>query len=128
MPSPPPLWSFFAYLVGTLLLVAVMVGLSYVLGERHRGWATAQPYESGMPPTGSARLRFPVRFYLIAMFFVLFDLESVYLVAWAVGVRAAGWTGFFEVVLFVALLLATLVYLARVGALDWGVGAGRRQR
>jgi NADH-quinone oxidoreductase subunit A len=102
-----------------LVLVAGMLGLSYVLGERHRQKATGKPYESGIPPTGSARLRFDVKFYLIAMFFVVFDLEAVFLFAWAVAFRDLGWLGYAEVVVFVGVLLVALIYLWRVGALDW---------
>jgi NADH-quinone oxidoreductase subunit A len=97
-----------------------MLGLSYVLGERHKEKATGEPYESGMPPTGSARLRFDVKFYLIAMFFVIFDLEAAFLFAWAIALRDLGWLGYLEVVVFVGVLLVALVYLWRVGALDWG--------
>jgi NADH-quinone oxidoreductase subunit A len=103
-----------------LVLVAGMLGLSYILGERHQEKATGEPYESGMPPTGSARLRFDVKFYLIAMFFVVFDLEAAFLFAWAIAFRELGWLGFVEVVVFVGVLLVALVYLWRVGALDWG--------
>jgi NADH-quinone oxidoreductase subunit A len=108
-----------------LVLAAGMLGLSYVLGERHREKATGKPYESGIPPTGSARLRFDVKFYLIAMFFVVFDLEAAFLFAWAVAFREMGWLGYVEVLVFVGVLLVALIYLWRVGALDWGPGRRR---
>ena len=114
------LWPLLLYSAAVLVLVAGMLGLSYVLGERHREKATGKPYESGIPPTGSARLRFDVKFYLIAMFFVVFDLEAAFLFAWAIAFRELGWLGYVEVVVFVGVLLVALIYLWRVGALDWG--------
>lgn len=105
-----------------------MVGASFVLGERHRERATGEPYESGIASTGSARMPFSIQFYLVAVFFVIFDLEAVFLVAWSVVVEEAGWTGFVEIAIFVGILLAALFYLWRLGALDWGPrrGAGPR--
>lgn len=97
-----------------------MIGFSYVLGQRHRERATGLPYESGVASTGTARIRFDIKFYLVAMFFVIFDVEAVFIFSWAIALREAGWTGYFEILIFVGVLLAVLVYLARVGALDWG--------
>jgi NADH-quinone oxidoreductase subunit A len=114
------LWPLALYFVAVLILVVAMLVLSYVLGERHKQRATGEPYESGMLPTGTARLRLSVNFYLIAMFFVIFDLESVFIFAWAVAFRELGWIGYAEVLFFVGVLLAALVYLWRIGALDWG--------
>ncbi|MHB0936449.1 MAG: NADH-quinone oxidoreductase subunit A [Armatimonadota bacterium] len=122
--APIP-WALVAYGVMVVILVAAMLILAYVIGERHRERATGMPYESGMVPTGSARVRFPAEFYLIAMFFVIFDLEMVFIVAWAVAVRQIGWVGYFSVVIFIGALLVSLGYLWRVGALDFGPGQGR---
>lgn len=118
-----PLWPLVVYAFGVVGLVLAIIALSYVLGERHRERGTDTPYESGMLPTGDARLRFPAEFYLVAMFFVIFDLEAVFLFAWAVVVRPAGWLGYGEAMVFVGVLLVALGYLWREGALDWG---GRR--
>ncbi len=107
------------YLGAILALVALMLGLSHVLGQRHSAPSTVQPYESGILPVGDARLRFPAQFYLIAMFFVVFDLEVVFIYAWAVAARDVGWAGYLEMVVFVLILLAALGYLWRIGALDW---------
>jgi NADH-quinone oxidoreductase subunit A len=125
--NPVVLWPLLVYAAAVFVLVGGMLALSYVLGERHREKATGEPYESGIPPTDSARLRFDVKFYLIAMFFVIFDLEAVFLFAWAVAFRELGWLGYAEVAVFVGVLLVALIYLWRVGALDWGPG-GRRAR
>jgi NADH-quinone oxidoreductase subunit A len=116
----PVLWPLAAYFGAIIVLVIGMLGLSYLLGEKHRQRATGEPYESGMPPTGSARLRFDVKFYLVATFFVVFDLEAVFLFAWAVAARELGWAGYIEVAVFIGVLLAALVYLWRTGALEWG--------
>ena len=113
------LWPLAVYSVIVGMLVVAMLGLSYVLGQRHQDRATGSPYESGILSEGSARVRFPAKFYLVAMFFVIFDLEAVFIFAWAIAVRETGWTGYAEVLLFIAVLLATLTYLWRVGALDW---------
>lgn len=114
------LWPLVVYFAIVLIIVAVMIGLSYLLGGRHVGPTTGMPYESGLFPTGSAHLRFDARFYLVAMFFVVFDMEAAFLFAWAVALRQAGWTGYFEALIFIAVLMAALLYLWRVGALDWG--------
>lgn len=133
MDTPPgaavPLWPLAAYFGGVLILVAGMLGLSYVLGERHTGRARGVPYESGIEPTGTARQRLSANFYLVAMFFVVFDLEAVFIFAWAVAMRDLGWPGYIEILIFVGVLLAGLIYLWRMGALDWAqrrLPAGRR--
>ncbi len=115
-----PLWPLAVYFAAVVVLVAGMIGLSYVLGEHHKDRATGQPYESGIVSTGSARVRLSAKFFLVAMFFVVFDLEAVFIFAWAVAARELGWVGYAEVVVFIAILLAALIYLAREGALDWG--------
>ncbi|OQW37227.1 MAG: hypothetical protein A4E19_13740 [Nitrospira sp. SG-bin1] len=114
------------YAAGVLLVIGAMLGLPAFLGERHwrkperrRDIATGVQYESGIQPTGNAQIRLPIQYYLVAMFFVIFDLEAVFLYAWAVAVKETGWLGFIEVTIFVAILLAALAYLWRIGALDW---------
>src|SRR3954469_22060421 len=114
------LWPLAVYLVIVSTLVVAMLGLSFVLGERHHNRATGSPYESGILSQGSARVRLSAKFYLVAMFFVIFDLEAVFIFAWAISVRETGWTGYAEAFVFVFILLVTLAYLWRVGALEWG--------
>jgi NADH-quinone oxidoreductase subunit A len=114
------MWTFGVYFGLVLLLVAGMLTVSYLLGQRHRDRATGSPYEAGIVSEGSARVRLSAKFYLVAMFFVIFDLESVFLFAWAVAARDMGWEPFWEAVIFVAILVAALAYLWRIGALDWG--------
>lgn len=120
-----PLWPFLLYSGAVIALVVAMVGVSYLLGEHHAEPATGQPYEGGVLTTGSARVRLTAPFYLVAVFFLIFDLEAVFLFAWAVAARALGWAGYAEVALFVAVLVAALVYLWRDGALDWRPAALR---
>jgi NADH-quinone oxidoreductase subunit A len=114
-----PVWPLALYFAVVVVLVGGMLGLSFVLGERHKERATGEPYESGILPTGSARTRLSVKFYLVALFFLIFDLEAAFLYAWAVALRDVGWTGYIEVLVFLGLLLVALIYLWRVGALDW---------
>jgi NADH-quinone oxidoreductase subunit A len=125
---PVLLWPLIVYFVAVIFLVAAMLGLSYILGQRHVDPATGQPYESGIVSTGSARLRLSADFYLVAMFFVIFDLEAVFLFAWAIAFRELGWGGFIEVLVFVGILVAALGYLWRLGALDWGTMARTAHR
>ena len=114
------MWPLAVYAAATIVLVAGMMGLSYMLGQRHQEHATGTPYEGGIVSTGTARIRLSVKFYLVAMFFVIFDLEAIFLFAWAVAARELGWTGYAEVLVFVGVLVAALIYLWRGGALDWG--------
>jgi NADH-quinone oxidoreductase subunit A len=116
------LWPLGVYFVLVLLLVSAMLALSYLLGERHRERHTGLPYEGGVASEGSARVRFSARFYLVAMFFVIFDLEAVFIFLWAVAAREAGWAGYWEIAIFIGVLLAGLVYLWALGALDWVEG------
>jgi NADH-quinone oxidoreductase subunit A len=91
-----------------------------VLGPRKPTPEKSAPYECGMPAVGDARERQSVKFYLVAMIFLLFDIEVAFLYPWAMALRHLGWNGFIQVVLFMTLLLAGYVYVWRKGALDWG--------
>ena len=127
-PSPHDaiLWPLAVFFVLTVALAVAFILLSAVLGQRHRERATDEPFESGMPPTGSARIRFDVKFYLMAMFFVIFDLEAVFVFAWACSARRLGWVGYMEMLVFVGILALSLLYLWRVGAFDWRTRAHRK--
>jgi len=115
------LWPLGLYFILVVGLVGVMLGLSYVLGQRHREAATGEPYEGGIISAGSAHVRLSLKFYLIAVFFVIFDLEAVFIFSWAIAGRELGWRGYWEVLIFIGVLAATLAYLWRLGALDWNV-------
>ena len=119
------LWPFVAYFISVLILVGAMLSLSYVLVQRHNEPATGDPYEGGIVSEGSAHVRLSIKFYLLAMFFVIFDLEAVFIFSWAVAGRDLGWPGYWEVFIFIGILLITLAYLWRLGALDWGTSGHR---
>jgi NADH-quinone oxidoreductase subunit A len=115
-----PLWPLLLYGAIVLGLVCIMLGLSFVLGQRHNERATNEPYEGGILSTGSARLRFSSQFYLIAMLFVIFDVETIFIFSWAIAFKELGWFGYFGVGVFVILLFVVLIYEWRNGALDFG--------
>ncbi|WP_374693711.1 NADH-quinone oxidoreductase subunit A [Microbulbifer sp. TB1203] len=116
----PSIWPLVVYCLAVFALIALMLGLSYFLGQRRRDAATDEPFESGIISQGSARLRLSVGYYLVAILFIVFDLEAIYLFGWAISFRETGLLGFVEATIFIVILLAGLVYLWRLGALDWG--------
>jgi NADH-quinone oxidoreductase subunit A len=122
MPESQPIsfQPFLIYAGIVFVLVGIMTGLSWMLGERHHEKLTSEPYESGIAPTGNARLRFSSHFYLIAIFFVIFDLDAVFILAWAVSFRELGLPGYLGIVVFIGILLAVLVYEIGIGSLDFG--------
>ncbi len=100
-------------------LAAVLIGLSFLLGKKVRNAVKDTPYESGITPTGDARQRFSVKFYLVAMLFILFDIEAIFLYPWAVVYRDLKFFGFIEMLVFVVLILSGFFYIWKKGALDW---------
>lgn len=112
--------SLLVYAALVIFIITAMLGLSYFLGQRHRERGTTTPYESGIKVTDSARLRFPVKFYIAAMFFVIFDLEVVFILSWAIAYEALGWAGYVAMAIFVGVLAIVLLYEWRTGALDFG--------
>lgn len=115
----PETWSLLTYVLGVFAMCTVMMLLSAFLGGRSAGRAKGLPFESGIVGAGSARMRLSAKFYLVAMFFVIFDLEAVFLYAWAIALRESGWAGFIEATIFILVLAASLGYLWRIGALEW---------
>lgn len=118
--SYPTLWPLLVYIIAAVALAVIMLLLAKFLGERHNEDSTHEVYESGIKTTGSARMKFSVHFYIIAMFFVIFDLEVIFIVSWAVAVVDVGWAGYLAVLTFVIDLMAVLIYLWRIGALEFG--------
>jgi NADH-quinone oxidoreductase subunit A len=102
-----------------LCVAGGMLALSYLLGQHKRTREKLMPYECGMAPTGDARQRFSVRFYLVAMIFILLDVEVVFLYPWAVVFRELKMFGFVEMLLFVLIVVAGFAYLWKKGVLDW---------
>jgi len=124
--------TYFPVLVQALVAMALAAGLltvSYLLGKKVRNKVKDMPYESGIVPTGDARQRFSVKFYLVAMLFILFDIEAIFLYPWAVVYRDLRMAGFVEMLIFVVLILSGFFYIWKKGALDWSKpeGAGRKQ-
>lgn len=127
MTTSPEFWSTVVYIVAVFGLCGVMLGLSALLGGRSGARARNEPFESGVVSASPERLRLSAKFYLVAVFFVIFDVEALFLYAWAVSVREAGWVGFVEAFIFIFILVASLVYLARIGALDWAPASRKRR-
>ena len=129
--TPPSAESLYALgLYGALAfgLVLLLLLLARFLGRRSRSLAKGEAYESGIAPSGEARLREPVPFYLVAIFFIVFDVELVFIVSWAVAWDRLGWAGYAQIVFFIVMLFAGLVYLWQTGGLDWGPRRQRPQR
>lgn len=120
MPTYAQTW--FPVLVQIVIAIAVaggMIGASALIGQRLRDTVKSMPYESGMKPVGTARERFTVKFYLVAMVFILFDIEAIFLYPWAVVYRELRLFAFFEMLLFIALVLCGFFYIWKKGVLDW---------
>src|SRR5581483_10623830 len=114
--------TWFPVLIQILIALAVasaMIGLSALLGRRVRDPVKFTPYESGMKPVGNARERFSVKFYLVAMVFILFDIEAIFLYPWAVIYRQLKLFAFFEMLLFIVLVLCGFFYIWKKGVLNW---------
>ena len=112
-------WAFVVFIVIAFGLCVFMLAGGWFLGGRARARHKNTPFESGIAPVGSTHMRLSAKFYLVAMFFVIFDVEALFLYAWSTSIRESGWVGFVEALIFILVLLAGLVYLVRIGALDW---------
>jgi NADH-quinone oxidoreductase subunit A len=122
--------TYWPVLLQALIAMAVaagMIGISYILGHKVRNRVKDTPYECGITPTGSARERFSVKFYLVGMLFILFDIEAIFLYPWAVVYRELKMFAFFEMLIFIVLVLAGFFYIWKKGALDWS-SAGRQPK
>ena len=119
-PWEPGLFSLAVFTVLVLGVIAALLIISSAIGERRPGTEKLRAYESGVIPTGSARLRYPVPFYLVAIFFLLFDIEGAFIFSWAVAFRELGWNGWLEIVFFIVMQILGLVYVWKKGGLTWG--------
>ncbi len=116
--------TYFPVLVQIALAVVVaaaLVAISFLIGQRVKDKVKDSPYECGIAPTGSARERFSVKFYLVAIVFILFDIEAVFLYPWAVVYRELKMFAFVEMLLFIVLILVGFFYIWKKGALDWSI-------
>jgi NADH-quinone oxidoreductase subunit A len=119
-PWEPGVFSLSVFVLIVLALVAVLLFLSSWLGQQKIGREKSRAYESGIIPTGTARLSYPVPFYLVAIFFLLFDVEGAFIFSWAVAWEQLGWEGWLQISFFIILLLIGLAYVWRKGGLEWG--------
>ncbi len=123
--------TWFPVLIQILIAMGVagaMIGFSALLGHRVRDSVKSMPYESGMDPVGNARERFSVKFYLVAMVFILFDIEAIFLYPWAVVFRQLKLFAFFEMLVFVALVLCGFFYIWKKGVLNWSADLEHEHR
>ena len=118
-PWTPELLSFGFYVVIVLGLLAVLLFLTSWLGEKKPGLEKNRPYECGVIPTGWARFRYPVPFYLVAVFFLIFDVEAAFVFSWAVAMQDLSWRGWLQISFFIIVLLLSLFYIWKKGGLDW---------
>jgi NADH-quinone oxidoreductase subunit A len=110
------------------VLAAALIAISYIFGKKVRNRVKDMPYESGIVPTGDARQRLSVKFYLVAMLFILFDIEAIFLYPWVVVYRELKMVAFVEMLIFVVLILSGFLYIWKKGALDWsGSDMGRKR-
>jgi NADH-quinone oxidoreductase subunit A len=112
-------WSAIVFILAAIGLCIFMLVVPRLLGGTSKGFQKQENFESGVVSAGSARIRLSAKFYIVAIFFIIFDLEALYLYTYAVSVREAGWLGFWTAVLFVVELLIGLYYLLKLGALNW---------
>src|SRR5208337_784379 len=111
--------------IATALAGAIVI-LSQLVGRHKPGLAKMSPYECGVEPVGDARRRFSVKFYLVAMLFILFDVEAVFLYPWAIVLRELKMFGFWEMMEYIAIVLVGLFFMSKKGVLDWGLTASKR--
>jgi NADH-quinone oxidoreductase subunit A len=120
--APAEVWfPVLTQVVFAVVMAVALVGIGLLLGKRVKNKVKDSPYECGITPVGSARNRFSVKFYLVAMLFILFDIEAIFLYPWAVVYRELKLFAFFEMLLFMALVLAGFFYIWKKGVLDWAV-------
>lgn len=119
------IWPLLLYFFAVVGLIGLMLLMAYAAGEHRDHSDVDYPFESGILPIGYARFRISVQFYMVAMFFVLFDLETVFIISWAVAFREVGWAGYAMAVIFMAELMAGLIYIWKLGALNWAPKEGR---
>jgi NADH-quinone oxidoreductase subunit A len=126
-PWDPGILALGVFTFMTLVLVTALLLISGWLGEKKPNPEKLRPYECGIIPTGTARLRYPVAFYLIAAFFLIFDVEAAYIFSWAIAFDRLGWSGWLQISFFIAILLISLFYIWKKGGLEWGPTARKSQ-
>jgi len=112
-------WSAVAFILAAIGLVVFMLTVPRLLGGRSKGLQKEEVFEAGVVGAGNARIRLSAKFYLVAIFFVIFDLEALYLYAYSVSVRETGWLGFAAAAIFIGVLIVGLIYELSLGAMNW---------
>jgi NADH-quinone oxidoreductase subunit A len=119
-PWEPSIFSLAVYGLLVFVLIAALLFLSSWLGEKKPNPEKLRPYECGIIPTGTAQFHYPIAFYLIAAFFLIFDVEAAYLFSWAIAFDRLGWSGWIQISFFIIILLISLFYIWKKGGLEWG--------
>lgn len=119
-PWNPGIFSLFLYAAIVLIIIGVLMIITSWLGEKKQIPEKLRPYECGIIPTGTARLKYPIPFYLVAIFFLIFDVEGAYIFSWAVACEILGWKGWLQISYFIFVLIIGLVYIWKKGGLEWG--------
>jgi len=119
-PWEPNVFSMVLFGLMVMLLIGLLLFIASWLGEQKPDTEKLRAYESGVIPTGSARLRYPVPFYLVAIFFLLFDVEAAYIFSWAIAWESLGWAGWGQITFFIGVLILGLIYVWKKGGLEWG--------
>ena len=119
-PWQPGVFSLVVFGLMIVALIALLLFVASWLGQKTSNSEKLRPYESGVIPTGSARLWYPVPFYLVAIFFLIFDVEGAYIFSWAIAWESLGWSGWIQIVFFIGVLILGLVYIWKKGGLEWG--------
>lgn len=119
-------WATIAFVIGVTFLCVFMLTVPLLLGGKTWGRAKQEQFESGVVSAGGARIRLSAKFYLVAIFFVVFDLEALYLYAWASSVREVGWVGFITAAVFITILLIGLIYEMSTGSMNWSPSDRRK--
>ncbi|MBK4764904.1 MAG: NADH-quinone oxidoreductase subunit A [Pantoea sp. Brub] len=112
-------WSFAIFFLISFFICIIMLIGGWILGGKSYSRYKNTPFESGIKSVGNTNIRLSIKFYLIAMLFVIFDVEALFLYLWSVSVRENGWIGFIEATMFIAVLLVSLIYIIKMGVLNW---------
>lgn len=119
-PWEPGLFAMVVYFIVIAGLIGVILFLAGWLGVKNQRTEKLRPYESGVIPTGLARFTYPAPFYLVAVFFMIFEVEAVYIFSWAIAYESLGWKGWFQITFFIFVMLISLLYIWKKGGLSWG--------
>jgi len=119
-PWEPGILALGVFTVMAMFLVIALLFIASWLGEKKPTPEKLRPYECGIIPTGTARFRYPIPFYLIAAFFLIFDVEAAYIFSWAIAFDRLGWSGWLQISFFIVILLISLFYIWKKGGLEWG--------